>query len=254
MAKRKAMSHKKAQDVRKEGHAAAREFAAILGLPRDYQNNPQAKKDVVDSNGDSHSVKSGAKRWQIFLYGKNRFETDNAFLSMNGIGQLIIKCINVFPKTFSQYTGNKLYYKKKLGKYMAALKEKFYEKRRVKTFWDKALFNGGEVDYLAVKYENKFHVFLNKEIVAAFGDNFEVDNSKARKKGDTESQKVLFKYKGVNVAELEIRNSSANHYREVLLVMNKDKALAFLFEKIKRTGTYKEKIVLYGKAAKKMVR
>jgi hypothetical protein len=37
-------------------------------LSNDYQNDVQAKKDVIDFNGDSHSVKSGKKRWQIFLY------------------------------------------------------------------------------------------------------------------------------------------------------------------------------------------
>ena len=65
-------------------------------------------KDFTFIAGDAYSVKSGQKRWQIFLYGKNRFETDNAFQSMNGIGQLLIECINLYPDSFTDYQKNKI--------------------------------------------------------------------------------------------------------------------------------------------------
>ena len=122
MVKRKAMTTEQARNVRAQGHLDALEFAINIGLERDYQNNAIAKKDVVDMNGDTHSVKSGVKRWQIFLYGKNRFEKDDAFQSMNGIGQIFIKCIEVYPDTYDEYKKNKAYYKNKLRKHMRELR------------------------------------------------------------------------------------------------------------------------------------
>jgi hypothetical protein len=67
MSKRKAMSKEKAQNVRAKGHEDAKSFAKLIGLDSDYQNDVKAKKDVIDLSGDAHSVKSGAKRWQLFL-------------------------------------------------------------------------------------------------------------------------------------------------------------------------------------------
>ncbi len=249
--KKKAMSSEKARFVRAQGHADALEFANLIGQSCDYQNDPKAKKDVIDQNGDAHSVKSGTKRWQIFLYGKNRFESDDAFLSMNGIGQLLIKCLDVYPETFMTYQTDKKYYKEQLKIPMIELKDKFQEKRRVRTFLNKAIFNGGEVDYWTIKYEDKFHLFFNKDVIKCFADNFEIVNSQARRSTETSEQKVLFRYKKLNVGELEIRNSGENHYREVLFVMNKIKVVEMLFDNIKLTGDFNSKVLLYGQATKK---
>lgn len=70
MAKR-AMSHEKASAVKLSGHAKEKEFAKLIGLNDEYKNDKKAKKDVIDFNGDAHSVKSGAKKWQVFfIWGK----------------------------------------------------------------------------------------------------------------------------------------------------------------------------------------
>ena len=79
-----------ARAYRQKGHDDALQFALHLGLDRDYQRDPKAKKDVIDPSGDAHSVKSGEKKWQIFLYRRSRFETDYGFQGMNGIGTLLI--------------------------------------------------------------------------------------------------------------------------------------------------------------------
>lgn len=208
MKKRKAMSSEKAREVRAQGHIDALEFAKLIGLETDYKNNIIAKKDVIDPSGDTHSVKSGKKRWQIFLYSKNRFESDDAFLSMNGIGQLFIKCLNVFPITFDEYQNNKQHYKEILRSPMQELCELLKLKRRVRTFLNKAFFNGGEVDYLTIKHNGLFHVFYNKDVINAFADNLIISNSLARKLGETSEQKVLFKYNNNNLGEIEIRNIS----------------------------------------------
>jgi len=251
MVKRKAMTTEKAREVRAKGHLDALEFAISIGLKKDYENDPKAKKDVVDHNGDTHSVKRGKKRWQIFLYRKSRFETDDAFQSMNGIGQLLISCLDVFPNTYDEYKNNKQLYKEKLMVHMRELKQLFQEKRRVKTFLNKAIFNGGEVNYLTVKHEDLYHVFYNQDVVDIFGNFMNVLNSKVRKKGDTAAQKVVFRYNEKNLADLEIRNSGKNHYKEVLFVMNKLSVIDLLFEKITSKIEYNNRVMIYGTAIKK---
>ncbi|OQX98141.1 MAG: hypothetical protein B6I24_06325 [Bacteroidetes bacterium 4572_128] len=71
-------------------------------------------------------------------------------------------------------------------------------KGHLRTFLNKAMFNGGEVDYLTVKHNNLFHIFYCKDVINVFGDNLEICNSKARKgrTNETSEQKVLFKYNG----------------------------------------------------------
>lgn len=252
--KRKAMTTEKARHVRAQGHQDALEFALAIGLTKDYENDRQAKKDVIDPSGDAHSVKSGEIRWQIFLYHKSRFEEDYAFQSMNGIGQLLIECLDVFPDSFDEYKKNKQYYKQKLRKPMKELYKKFQEKRRVKTFLAKSFFNGDEVSYLTIKHNDVFHVFLNKDVVNAFGQNLVVENSQTRKENDSPEQKVLFKYNNNNLGELEMRNSGSNHYKEVLFVMNKLKVIDLLFEKIPMTKKFNDKVLTYGNAPRRFGR
>lgn len=185
------------------------------------------------------------------MYNRSRFEKDFAFQSMNGIGQLIIECIDSFPTTYEDYVSDKIKYKKNLQIPMRALCIKFQEKRRVATFIAKAIFNGDEVNYLTVKHENIFHVFYNKDVVKVFEDKSEIVNSKARRASEMDDQKVLFRFDNKNIGELEIRNSGSNHYKEVLFVMNKLKVIDLLFSQIKPTSNFNDKVVLYGLARKR---
>jgi hypothetical protein len=114
------------------------------------------------------------------------------------------------------------------------------------------MFNGGEVNFLTIKHEGIFHIFQHEEVVDVFVDNFEIINSQARRSNETPEQKVLFRYNEKNIAELEIRNSGENHYKEVLLVMNKLKTIELLREKITNVvKTFNNKVYVYGKANKK---
>lgn len=252
--KKRALSSERARWVRQSGHNDALEFAIAIGLTRDYKNDPHAKKDVIDPSGDAHSVKSGQKKWQLFLYGLGRFQSDDAFRVMNGIGSLLIGCINSFPALFSDYQADKVAAKERLRVHMRALLEKLSEKPRLRAFLNKSLFNGGEVNYLTVKDGGTFHVFLNQDVVNVLSENLEVANSRAIRVGDVAEQKVLFKYDGVNVGELEMRNDSKIHYREVRFNMIKPKVMKLLFEKIPRAGTYGDRVMLYGSAVKKFGR
>lgn len=250
MAKR-GLSSEDARKVRQQGHDDAFEFALLIGLDSDYQNDIAAKKDVIDPSGDAHSVKSGAKKWQLFLYGINRFREDDFFQTMNGIGQLLIECIEAFPKDFNNYQKNKIEAKEKCRIPMRKLAELLQEKRRVRSLINKAMFNGGEVNYLTVRHNNIYHIFLNKDVVNVFADAVEVTNSKAITKSQTPEQKVIFKYKGNNLAELEMRNDSPIHYRQIRFNMLKPRMMDLLFDKIPQTKKFNESVFVYGNASKK---
>jgi len=252
--KKRALSSEGARWVRQSGHNDALEFAISIGLSRDYKNNPHAKKDVIDPSGDAHSVKSGQKKWQLFLYGLSRFQSDDAFRVMNGIGDLLIECINCFPALFSDYQADKLAAKEKLRVHMKALLEKLSEKSRLRAFFNKSLFNGGEVNYLTVKDSGVFHVFLNDDVINVLNGNLTVANSKALRQGDVAEQKVLFKYKGINLAELEMRNDSEIHYREVRFNAYKPRFMELLLDKIPVTSKFNEKVIIHGNASKRFGR
>lgn len=248
--KKRALSSEMARWVRQSGHNDALEFAIAIGLPRDYKNDPKAKKDVIDPSGDAHSVKSGRVKWQVFLYGLGRFQSDDAFRVMNGIGALLIECINAFPALFSDYQSDKIAAKERLRVHMKALLEKLSEKPRLRAFLNKSLFNMGEVNYLTAKHEGIFHVFSNRDILDVLSENLEVANSRARRRGEVAEQKVVFRYEGRNVAELEMRNDSAIHYREIRFNMLKPLIMDLLLEKLPITDKYNEKVVVHGNASK----
>lgn len=252
--KRRALSSDAARAVRQKGYDDAMEFALLIGLTTDYKNDPQAKKDVIDPSGDAHSVKGGEIKWQVFLYGSHRFSTDFAFIAMNGIGQLLGECINAFPLTFDEYQKDKILAKTKLQIPMRQLAEKLKDKPRLSAFLNKSLFNGGEVNYLTVKQNNIFHVFLNRDVVNAFTEFLEVDNSKKRSEGQMDAQKVVFKYNGINLGELEMRNDTPIHYREIRFNMIKPMVVKLLFDKIPLTKKYNDRVFMYGNTPRKFGR
>jgi len=254
MRRKRALTTEGARAVRQKGYDDALEFALAIGLSTDYKNDPQAKKDVIDLSGDAHSVKGGIKKWQVFLYGLGRFESDHAFIVMNGIGALLAECITAFPPTYAEYQRDKITAKERLRIPMVKLKEKLLERPRLKAFLNKSLFNGGEVNYLTVKDNKLFHVFLNRNVVDVLGDNLEVCNSRAISKGQMPEQKVLFRYNGVNLGELEMRNDSEIHYRQVRFNMIKPKMMEVLFGKIPMIKKFNDKVWMYGNVPRRFGR
>ena len=250
MRRRRALSSEDARRIRQRGHDDAKQFAQSIGLSSDYQNDIRAKKDVIDPSGDAHSVKSGEKKWQIFLYGLGRFWADDTFGAMNGIGDALAACINAFPSDFRAYQRNKAAAKERLRRPMRKLAELLQDKRILRAFLNKSLFNAGEVNYLSVKHEGVFHVFLNQDVIQVFSDNLEVCNSRARTAGQTPEQKVLFRYNGLNLGELEMRNDSPVHYREVRFNMIKPKVMELLFSQIPMTNEFNDQVLVYGNASK----
>ncbi len=248
---KRGLSSDDARKVRKVGHDAAKKFAMLIGMGEDYQNDKKAKKDVIDCSGDAHSVKSGKKKWQIFLYGRNRFIRDDGFQALNGIGTLLVHCIDVFPSSFDEYRKNTDEAKERLKTPMRELKDRLQRKALLRAFLEKSIFNGGEVDYLTVLDKKVYNVFYCKDVVSFLGNNFTVENSQVKAGGQYSEQKVLFKFKEKNVGELEMRNDSVKHYQEVRFNMIKDRVMDMLYQFIKDKNKYDEGVWLYGKAIRK---
>lgn len=237
-----------ARRYRQQGHDDALQFALLLGLTEDYQNDKSAKKDVIDPSGDAHSIKSGTKKWQMFLYRRSRFEDDDGFQALNGVGSLLIHCIDAFPPRYEDYRGNEEAAKQRLRTPMRELKDRFQRRTLLRAFLMKSIFNGGEVDYLTFLDNGIYHVFRNRDVVRAMGEVFTVANSQARAKGQVPEQKVLFKYKDRNVGELEMRNDSRTHYQEVRFNMDKSRTAELLYEQVPGSRIFSENIKVYGQA------
>ena len=244
----RASSSEAARAYRQSGHDDALIFALEIGLDKDYKRDPKAKKDVIDPAGDAHSVKSGRKKWQIFLYRRNRFIDDDGFQALNGIGQLLVHCIDAFPPRYSDYKDNKDMAKTRLQVPMRELKDRFQRKALLRAFLRKAIFNSGEVNYLTIFHNGKFHVYWSNDVVTAMASVFEVVNSKAKSKNQFDDQKVLFRHHGQNVGELEMRNDSKQHYGEVRFNMNKDPCMKLLEEAGFKSSSYSSEIIVYGQA------
>lgn len=248
--RRRGLSSDEARVLRQRGHNDAREFAMAIQLPSDYRNDIRAKKDVIDPSGDSHSVKGGDKKWQVFLYSRGRFDSDDSFRAMNGIGDLLLACIDAFPESFDDYQRNKTEAKERLREPMKQLAERLQDRTRLRAFLNKSLFNGGEVNYLTAKHNNLFHVFWGPDVIRALNANLEVCNSRAISAGQFPEQKVLFRYHGTNLGELEMRNDSPVHYREIRFNMIKPKIMELLFAEIPHGNRYNRLVCRYGYAVR----
>lgn len=247
---RRASVAEDARRYRQAGHDDALLFAFAIGLSNDYKRDQQAKKDVIDPAGDAHSVKSGNKKWQIFLYRRKRFLEDDGFQALNGIGSLLVHCIDAFPPNFKDYKNDKDAAKVRLQAPMRELKDRFQRKALLRAFLRKSIFNGGEVNYLTILHDNIFRIYWSDDVVRVMADNFEVVNSKARNASEYDDQKVLFRYNKFNVGELEMRNDSANHYGEVRFNMNKGPCIDLLNVANLPSKNYSSEVICYGHAVK----
>lgn len=248
--RRRAMSSEHARRVKLAGHQAEQEFADLIG-GKIYSGS--RKRDVVDQQGNVHSVKSGEKKWQCFLYGRKRFKTDIGFLG----APLFINCIDSFPEKWSNYQKGKTIYKIKLQKPMSELKgflsskeKKIFSHANKLIFLLEALFHSNEVDYFTIKDGSLFNVFDAREAIIIIGSSVVLANSKATRVGEMDNQKVIFRLKDLNITlgEIEMRNDSKIHYKQIKFWLNKDKTTRLLISKISPHKKISEKIIVYGKA------
>ena len=73
MIKNRASSSSHASSYKIQGHKDEEEFSSLL---EGKIIKGTGKADFIDKNGKQYSIKGGAKKWQIFLYSRNRFLND----------------------------------------------------------------------------------------------------------------------------------------------------------------------------------
>lgn len=236
---RRAMTSQQASDKKIGGHDNEYDFAeavdgTVLGGRR--------KGDVVIHSNNIEkkyvSVKGPVDKIQVFLYGQARFETDE-FGELNKICKA---CINSFPTERNKYVENKSLYKDRLIPHMEELKHALSVFDNLSYFFLVSFF-GKRTEYIALKDKEDllvWHIFHLKSVVDELPKLIKVENSKG-------SQKVIFRaeigkrYGGwINVGEVEMRNDSNEHYRELKFRMDRD-GLFLLLRRI--CGSNKKEII-----------
>lgn len=270
------------------GHHRERIYAKLIG---GIVLLGTKKGDIKDINGKLHSVKSG-KKWQVFLYGYGRISTGQHI-------NILKPCLDAFPENYAQYLVDRekciaykeLYVlnngreaakylsnddvaatlgantyieaKNKLEKATLSVRELLNDKDILRSFLDEAIFNNGEVAYLAIEdtISNKdriFRVFSRDDVLNILSRRLYPAISTAGRVPEdfnVAGQKTLLRYEKVNgqhknIVEIEIRNDSAIHYRQVRFNMYAKDALYLLLSEL---GPLSEKVInnylmVHGKA------
>lgn len=250
--RKRAMTSEAASRVKRGGHEAEKRFADLIG---GEVAKRQEKKDVRDFRGDYHSVKSGQKKWQIFLYRRATLLRDRFFAVVNGVGETMAACVDCFPESREEYLRDKASSKRKLAEQMRLLREKLARPKNLQAFFSQAFFRGGQVQYLSVVLEEEdgrlfYRVFDADEVVDLLAAELSVENSIARRRGQFSAQKVVFKWRGKTIGEIEMRNDSDGHYREVKFWMLKPRTVELLVA-IEPVESILPNLVAHGEARKK---
>jgi hypothetical protein len=256
-----------ASEYKLKGHADELIFSNLIG-GKVKTDATTGKADVIGPDEKVYTVKGGQIKWQIFLYGYERFKTDKEFQNLNGIGKLILECLDSFPVQYRNYELDKnlckeilkshslshpklgalkdidklkqiipnenIYFNSKLKLKIATkkLRDQLAKDDNLKLFLNKSIFNSSEVDRIAIKKGSVFLVFEKEDVLKILSKNLLIENSvSGNRKTDLniDGQKVIMKTT-VNIIEIEIRNDSDKHYRQVRFNMNKVKALQLLEE------------------------
>lgn len=253
---RRAMSEDKARLVKLAGHRNEAQFAALIG-GQVNRGDHVAKKDVIDAQHNWHSVKAGGY-WQIFLYRRDRFLTNTLLRGIDGIADIMLACLDAYPDDHSDYLADKKTVKSALAAEMRRLLAAMQKPNVLPAFLQKALFEGGEVQYLTVwtgpaksaVEEKEFHVFAAVDVVSALVADVELQNSKARSAGQFDDQKVLLvsKSRCHNLGEIEVRHDSVQHYREMKFRLQSERVMAILFAAYKDSVEVFPQVFAHGKA------
>lgn len=105
---------------------------------------------------------------------------------------------------------------------------------------NKACFDE-RVDYFVIYHDDSFYVFDKNEVINIFTKVIDIENSST-------FQKVVLKYEGVILAEIEIRTTNDGKYPSMLFNMLKLKAFDLLSKEIPKFEKLTPNIFVYGKA------
>ncbi len=286
--RRRAPSSKVSSDKKLGGHQREGDYATLIG---GKVINGTQKGDVKDKIGNLHSVKSG-KKWQVFLYGYERI-CESRYLN------ILRPCLDAFPKDFNQYVKDRTkcisfkegYVKnhgkdatrrlsnevviKQLGANAYVESKNQLAKTTISTcsalknkdflhkFLDEALFNSGEVEFLAIKddtykKDGLFKIFAREDVLDILSSELFPSISIAGRVPEdynVAGQKTLLCYmktpvRAKNIVEIEIRNDSRIHYRQVRFNMYSEDTLSLLIDRAQPLPIkyFHENVVVYGKA------
>ena len=252
------MSSAEASRVKTTGHLNEEHFANLIGGEVNKGSHTD-KKDVIDCQHRSHSVKAGTY-WQIFLYGKERWQKNTIFQGLGQIANIMIACIDSYPLEYNDYLIDKKASKLRLQPKMRQLLNELQKPKILAGFFDKALFDGGKADYLSLypgpantdKKDKIFHVFHKDEVVNALVENISLRNSKARTQNQMDDQKVIFdsRHHKKSMGEIEDRHDSEKHYRQMKCRFKSSIVFEILKSQIPKTTQSFPQVISYGKARK----
>jgi len=134
--------------------------------------------------------------------------------------------------------------KERLAKSTDSVRERLKDKNTLRQFLSEALFNNEEVSFLAIKdttykKDELFKVFAKEDVLDTLTDRLFSEVSRAGNVPEdynVAAQKTLLCYlkpngKSKNIVEIEIRNDSVEHYRQVRFNMYSKDALTLLLER-----------------------
>lgn len=258
MARRRAMTTTHASEVKVAGHRNERDFASLIGGQVNLGAHTD-KKDVIDGQHRSHSVKAGTW-WQIFLYGRERLRTNTIFQGLGQTANVMIACLDAYPPTYADYLRDKPAAKRRLQPEMRRLLAELQQPVIFRAFLDKALFDGGNADYLTVfpgpaaapLRDKTFHVFHKDDVVQTLAAAVTLRNSKARKASETDDQKVTFwsSLHGKTIGEIEDRHDGPVHYKEMKFRLNAMGVFEILTQKITGKSQARPQVFAYGRATR----
>ena len=252
--RKRAMDPDDARFKKMTGHVRESDFAELIGGTV-YNGSHIDKTDVTDAQGYGHSIKGGTW-WQIFLYSRNRLETNTEFQNLGNVGNLMIRCIDALPEDWDLYQEEyeKFLAKRRLQEPMRLLMSEIRKPHIKPAFFEKAIFNGEEVDYLTVRplyipkdKETEFHIFAKKDVVDILSSNLDVQNSKARSRTQTDDQKVIFRLEK-NVGEVELRTDRREKHRLTKFRLNSQSIFQLLTDNLPERNELTDEIICYGDA------
>lgn len=168
-----------------------------------------------------------------------------------------------FKKIFNDPQNSYMNSKFNLSDSTKTVAEKLKDKSFLKNFLRESIFNNYEVKYLSIKDSTfkkdlMFKVFDRENVINILSKNLFPSISKAGRVPEdfnVEGQKVLLTYERddgtkKNIVEIEIRNDSSTHYRQVRFNMYSHDALSILLNKKEdlKEKSLNDNVLIYGDA------
>lgn len=212
-----------AHRTRMKGGEHENDFAELIG-GRIVQGTHTNRMNVLDAREQEYSVRAGTW-WQLFLLGEDDLARNTIFQGVGNVASIMLDCLNAYPPKYHDYLRDKRAAKQALRPHMRRLRMELSRREVLMAFLERALFDGGKADYLTILpgphetslSEKYFHVFRRNDVATALATDMKPANSRARKRGETSGQKVVFKSHLLErqIGEIEDRHDSRWHYRRM---------------------------------------